>query len=104
MAKTKQKMWLVQLAPPKGGTPKLKTRNTGEERTAVRNYTLAAASRQEAQSLVEQQERLICEQAVDSLLNEKDPKQMWDPDKREAFRAAQRPKHKPWEVDTVKAA
>jgi hypothetical protein len=62
MAKTKEKSWLVQLIPPKGGKPRLKARNAGEERTAVRNYTVQAATRAEAQSIVEAQERLIAEQ------------------------------------------
>ncbi len=72
-----KKTWLVTLVPPKGGTPKLSIRagDTGSKRTALRNYTLQADSRGDAQSLVEAQERAIAEQ------NETDP----------------------WVVDTVKS-
>ncbi len=53
----KEKAWTVTMKPAK--KVQLKTRNPGEERTAVRVYHLAAASRGEAQSLAEEQERLI---------------------------------------------
>lgn len=62
MGKTKDKAWLVTMKPPKGGTPKLATRNSGEKRTALRNFYLHAPTRAEAQSRAEGQERLAAEQ------------------------------------------